>query len=301
MIGLNVVNLAAKDNAGRTGRALRGVIYGEFVPWEEPSSDAVEALVDPSALPVIEAAALAQLEGGIIDDLLAENLPESNSFQVLGVEYEDADVDLTMLDGRLGAVATLTNLSVGIQIGDTVGSVDANSAQLSGDIYVSLAPSGSIETSFQNVEVEIVGFRFDFPDGLPEELESALEVVLESVAENTLTELISIFIIDELFDPSILSQEFTLLGIVLPFEMRLTALNISPTGIEMRGDMEMVLEPESFVPDSPGVLRTPSSPPSGRPLGMMRVSIADDMFNKVLGQAFKRVKCFVAGRNFSSL
>ena len=287
-IGLNVMELVATDRAERKSQTTRGAIYGEFTPFDRPSSDAIEARVDTSAFAVIEEAMIDLLQGDTLNELLTANLPPSDSFRILGVEVERAAIDLIPLDGRLQVRADLFGLALRVQIGNGAqGTISANPAEVQADVYVTLTESGSIQARTQGVEVNLRAFDVDFGEELDQGVVDALEVILRSVAENGMTALLEQFVVGDLFDPSLFDQEITLLGITLPFDIQLNTITISTNGIDLKGDVDIDVPAAPGALPSPGVLRTPSAPPAGRPSRMVRLSVADDMLNKMFAQAWR--------------
>ncbi len=292
--GVNTVSVAAVDRADRRSEALRGVLYGDFAPYERPTSDGITGRVDRSAFPVVEEAMLDMLEGGLIDDLLAANMPQSDQIRITGVDWGRADIELTPMDGFLRARVRIYDLTIGVRVTQSVvvttitlnGSVSADPAEIIADIAVAPTPSGSVSARVRGVEIALHGFDISV-DGILDWLAWAVEDLVRGYAESTLVDLIGDVVLAELFDPSLLHRELVLLGRTLPFDLKLTRLSVDRGGMSFAADADMPLAPASGTPSSPGVLVRDTGSPQADPERMVRLELAADFLNKILAKAWR--------------
>ncbi len=295
-VGANILEIVAFDKAGRSTSALRGAIYGDFVPWGEPMGDAVTGRLTPETLDVAEQALQAQLQAGFIDNLLAGVLPtgEDEDFRVERFEYGEVTVDLTLHEGYIGIVAAINGLSIDVTFEkelsiadvDISGGLDIDPARITTELVITLDGAGLPVFEQRNTVVSLENFNLR-GEGLLDVVFTIMEQFAREKAEEALVDLVEDFVVPQLFDPSLLNLDFNLLSQRLILNILLESIAVTPQGIDVVGNVDMPLGPALGIPDSPGVLTTPGRPPQGSPRRMVRLAMAEDFFNKLLFTAWR--------------
>lgn len=294
-VGANVMDVVAFDKAERNTSALRGAIYGDFVPWGQPMSDSIFGEVTPRAFNVIEDALLLQLENGVVDQLLEQFLPDDDRFSVNGVTYESVDIEIIPRDGYIEISGVIETLEIDVQLRQDLLVTElnanaiaiANPVELYAELVVGIDENGGLSLEQRNANVSLGEFELRSDAGLLDAVLGLLEGFARDLAQDALNNLIADFVIPEIFSPDLLTQSVNFLGQELIFEILLEELVVSEMGLRLVGNVEMPLGPDLNAPDSPGVLTTPGRPPQDTPTRMLRLSLADDFANKILFTAWR--------------
>lgn len=292
--GVNSLRIEAKDSAGHAASAHRGLIYGEFASPDTPAWNALTFEAGTSLFPIIEEAVLAAINRETIDALILQYGGGVDGLEIRGVEFGEVDIKLEPRAGRLRARIWIHDLRVDLRITQDImltdivltGSVMADPAEVSTDVYISATPDGSIQASLGNARVTLTDFDIEI-EGVLDTLANWLHEWVGVLAEDVLVNVLGAIVVDELFDPELLSRGIEVLGHRIDTSLLLTYLAVDETGISVVADMQTPPENVVVGHDAPGVFTTDHEAPFGRGQGDAQVAFSDEFVNTVLYQFWR--------------
>ena len=292
--GVNSLRIEAQDDAGNGSSAQRGLIYGDFEPVEGRAWNALTLETGTTLFPVIEEAILAAIDRETIDALIHQYGGGVDGLEILGVDFGEVDIVLEPRNGRLRARIWVYDLRIDVRITQDImltdivltGSVLADPAELSTDVYVSATPDGSIRASLGNARVTLTNFDLEI-DGVLDVLANWLEDWIGTLAEDVLVNVVSKVVVDELFDPALLERGIEILGHRIDLSVLLTYMAIDENGVTVVADMETPPEAVMAGHEAPGVYTTEHETPFGRGERDVQLAFSDDFVNKVLFQFWR--------------
>jgi hypothetical protein len=292
--GVHTVVLTATDESGHVSSVSRGAIFGMFEPPEGPTWNAITLETGTEVFDVIEMAILAAIDRDQIDQLIQEYDDNFEGIEILAVEFSEVEVSLEPRNGRLRARIWIYDLRVDVRIteilgfssGTLTGSVFADPAELSTDVYVTATPEGNLSTRLGNARASLTDFDLEI-DGALDTLADWLEDWVGSLVEDALVSVVENVLVDQLFDPEVLNRSVEVLGETIETRFLVTYLAFDERGASGIADMAAPASTVTFGRSAPGVYVTAHETPFGNRRRQARVSLSDDFINKVLFQAWQ--------------
>ncbi len=281
----NLVVVEAEDAAGHAGTATRGVVYGQYAAWDSRVPDGIDMrLREP---------AVALMEQGIADALLVSMSSGlggggGGDVEVEGVSLESVTVELIPRQGYFDTTITIVDLRIDAVVEqeilfittDVDATITMDSAVVRTQLYISPNNIGGLTTQMQGSDVQLNGFELDL-DGIFE----LVEGFAEDYVEETTLELFEQALAGDATEEGPAEFPVDLLGQSETMTLYFTRFDIDPMGFGFGGDMGMDVPADPSMPPSPGYLLTPGAPPAGNDFSqMVRFSMADDLFNFLLGK-----------------
>lgn len=285
--GLSTVVVEATDGAGRTARSVRSMLSGSFAPVDEPVEGALDVQMDGATLAAIADGIEQLVQEQAVDALVRQG--GGGDFEVRNVTYSRLEIDLVPDHGGFRVTVRVFGLRIDVRIKQKIlfatvtlsGHADANPAEMTGFISMSVTADGRVAMSLQNPGVALHGFSFDI-NNFPGFLEGWLEGSVRGFAEDAIRGALQNLVFPELFDPADLVQQIEMNDRVITLDLRLTLLTISPDGMLLRARTHATSDSTGVVPPHPGrYLTTPEGQLDAEP-GAVRISMADDAINQLL-------------------
>ncbi len=285
--GLSTVLVEATDGAGRTARTLRSMLSGRFAPVDEPVADALEIAVDGPTLAAIADGIEAVVQEQAVNALVRQG--GGGDFEVRNVSYTRLEIDLVPDHGGFRVTVRVFGLRIDVKIKQKIlfatvtltGHADANPAEMTGFISMSVTADGRLAMSLQDPGVALHGFSFDIND-FPGFLEGWLEGMVRGFAEDAIRGALQNLVFPELFDPADLVQQIEINDRVVTLDLRLQLLTISPDGMLLRARTHATTDAVGVLPPHPGRYLTTAPGRLDADPGAVRISMVDDAINQLL-------------------
>ena len=283
--GGNLVVVEAVDAAGHKGGTTRGVVYGQYAPWTSRVKDGIDMRLQAAAIPI--------MERGFADALLLSMSTDlggggGGEVEVEGVSVESVEVDLIPRQGYFDTTITINQMRIDAVVEqeilfittDVDATITIDRAIVRTQLYISPNPGGGLTTQMQGSDVQMQGFDLDL-DGIF----SLVEGFAQDYVEETTLEMFRRAVAGgDAADEGPAQIPVDLLGQSEMMTMYFTRFDIDPAGFGFAGDMAMDVPADPSMPPSPGFLTTPGAPPPNDGFSqMVRFSMADDLFNYMLG------------------
>ncbi len=255
--GLNIITVTAVDRAHNRRDDHRAVIFGPLTDPDSPIEEAVRAdIYHPSGTDalteVIESYITPeQLEGFLGDDL---ELDGGISVEVHELTWDDLDVELRPRDGYLTIEITIEDLFV-------AGAFNFGSSPINGDITINevvLTLDIVLAADEDNqLDVDIIEDNLSLGDitvNIEGEESDEAALLVAAAIGYAFHEFMEELLVDNLYDPDLLTQEFEFLDRTITITLLLEEIFIGPGGIIARLGISFPGDKSTYVPDVPGAL-----------------------------------------------
>ena len=266
--GLNILSVQAIDRAHNDTTKHRAVIFGPLADPDAPieeagradihhtsGTDALTAVIESYVTP-------AQLEEFLGDDL---ELEEGISVEVHELTWDDLEVDLEPRDGELALELVISDLFVAGAFSFSGGEPIDGDISI-GEVIVELDIELAADDDNQ-LHVDIIDDDLDLTDitvNIDGEQSDEAAILVAGAIGFAFNEFLEELIVENLYDPDILTQEFEFLDRTIVITLLLEDIDIGPGGIIARIGVEFPGDKMGVVPDVPGALnREVQGSPSG--------------------------------------
>ena len=261
-VGLNRPLIIATDRAGHEQSTSRGFLFGRFNPWESQLGRSVKAELKQTGFAVIEGALEQAVLNGLIDDLLSENLLESEDIKITEIIYQDVDIQLSPQSGYIRAEISLTDLKVFFELTtpSTRGDVLISPARLSANLYLTPRPDGTLDAQLRDREVSLENLNARVDNGLLDAALSFVEGYVSDLAERALLAVLDEVLINELISSSLFSPTINVLDVELQLRALIQEFTVEPSGAVLEAGLQMTDLP--VINQSLGYLSLPDTQPA---------------------------------------
>jgi hypothetical protein len=287
--GVNLVLVEVKDLANHADSTRRGVVYGQYEPWDRLVQDALSVRLGAAGFPILEQAMTSVLGGDLISGFTQDG---GGDFSIDSLTYQSVDIDLTPQNGYMDMRVALNDLSIDFRTRQTIlfipvtvtGTISIDPAILTGKLYIRPDGQGSVAIEFSDTNVQLQNFDVDI-DGILGIFDGLIKGFVEDLAKDLLKEAIDGLALDNLGS---LGQSFDLFGQQATLDLWVDQISIDPGGLTFVSDASLSIPNATDVLSSPGSLSTPGAPPGDANLTkMVRFSLADDFLNQLLGNIWR--------------
>ncbi len=293
-VGTNFVQVDAVDGAGKTASTVRAAVYGQFHEWDRPTDDAISLRLRADAMGVIEEGLVNSLGGDLLSNVDLGG--GGGDFEVRGISYGQISLDLIPQNGYFDTTIRIHDMVIEIATEQRVfffdvtitGDISADPAELRGKLYLRADGAGGVSMDLTDVSVQLHNFDLNL-DGLVGIIDGLIEGMVEELATNMLLEVLNSGGLGGLLGGSGQPTLVDLLGQQAELQLYITELGIDPGGMTFVADGGLNFSPSPLAPPSPGTLKTANPPPPGNSDGgrMVRMSLADDFVNQILGGVWR--------------
>jgi hypothetical protein len=289
--GANVLTVEAKDVADHGVESSRGLIYGNFEPWETLVDKGLDLRLRSDLFALIGPLIGPALGNGLLDPNALGGGLGGGDVELQEITYQRIDLNLTPQYGYFDAAIFIHDLYIALGIEqrilffDTTIDIEVSgTAILYGKLYVRPNGQGGVAVQLTDAQVDLQNFDFDL-DGLLEIVDGLIEGPVRDGLITGLSEALNGVNLDNL--GGLGESTFDLFGRQAALDLYIQQLDIDPQGMSMGADMALTIQGPELLP-SPGRLSAPGQPPTGPDPGrMMRISLADDLVNQLLGNIWR--------------
>lgn len=289
--GTNVITVEATDGAGHTSQDRRAVLHGSYAPWGRPVDDAITARVSAEGLALVADA----LSGSLGPDLLANlgggvDVPPSPEFELRGLNLQGIEVELVPQDGYIDTTLRIYGLQIDFAAqfngSQVVGDIESSPAEMRVNIMLETDGSGGLDVRMAGGEVELHDFDFDVR-GLLGLFDWIIKGAVEDGIEEALVEFLADYVVEDLLTADSLTQTAEVLGVQSTFQLLITDTGVDTAGLGVTMDASLDAGQGPGIPNTPGSYVTPSAAPAGPADAAIRLSLADDFINQLLGSLWR--------------
>ena len=278
-MGLRRPFVIARDRAGNESSTSRGFLYGRFKQWTTPLDRGARGEIRQEAFEVLEETIERALKGGVIEDLIAQNMINSDDINIEDISFQDLSLDLEPRAGFISASISFYDLRVFFELNSprTRGDVYISPATLDAELHLFPKPDGTLDIQVRNTNIALQNLDIQVDNSLLDAAISFVEGFVRGLAEDALLTILEQALVGELLSPDLFSPELQLLDVNLRVRAILQEINITPEGMLIEAGVQ--LEDLPIINDSIGYLYMP---PNGAPPalpGMATLDLQQNTFN----------------------
>lgn len=288
--GTNTFRVVARDHAGNETDDIRAVMYGEYIAPDATIDPAFDIWVDQTSMPVLQEV----VEGFVTPENLTVMLGafQSNAIEITSIDLAPVDATFSLRRGAIDVSLRVTDLAV--QGNFKVGS-DTHNARIDiRELTISLSltpfatPDGELDVLFTDPVLDLNrdNLSYQIAD-LSDDDSEFLEDLVIDMATAGFGYVMSLGLVDTLYDPEMLKRNVTLLGREIAFHVAFSEIDIFPDGIAVRTTVSMPVEKFPEVRDAPGALNRTTSPPTNyESTGDLAFSLTENTLDRILHGAW---------------
>jgi hypothetical protein len=277
--GLQRPFVTAKDKAGNESSTSRGFLYGRFKQWSTSLDRSARGEIRKPAFEVLESTIESALKGGLIEELIAENMINSEDITIEEISFQDLTLNLEPRQGFIAASISFYDLRVFFELDspETRGDVYISPATLNAELYLFPKPDGTLDIQVRNTDVILDNLNIQVDNSLLDAAISFVEGFVRGLAEDALLAVLEQALVGELLSPDLFSPELQLLDVNLRVRALLQEITITPEAMLIEAGVR--LEDLPIINDSIGYLYMP---PNGHPAsleGMATMDLQQNVFH----------------------
>ncbi|MHC4831491.1 MAG: hypothetical protein ACYTFT_14240, partial [Planctomycetota bacterium] len=299
---INVIQAVAEDERGRVGNCSIGVMAGDFEKPGTPVDQALRARFNETSFDAIarlvESIAWAtDLQVLTQTPIIEPALWSFVTINLLNPRFHDVAARLDAKPSGLWVTATILrpylevdatfDLGVGgATIGPEHGVIDADFAEVTGQVLLTKLPDGRIEmtvphisANFQNLRIQTASTLINLIEALlRDEIRKAIEKLVTDAVDRSRPDIRHA--LDETFMPP---QPIQILDKFFAYEAKAETMSFDDLGFEMSLSVDTPLvNPTAKGLAAPGSIVTPGGPPPFQGPEGIRIALDDDTLNRVL-------------------
>ncbi len=268
-VGLNIFTLEAMDRALNERVIRQGIIYGPLADPQSPINEAARLdVTNPDGVNAIAEVIEAYLTPEQVNEFVIDGFDEEDiPVEITNVTWEELNLDLDTVDGAIEVAVHITDFRIDGQFqldeeSDILeGFVEIAEITIHMDVVLSADEDNQLAVDIPNSQVELdeEDVTIDLAGESPDWLRSAVTAVILYGFE----EFVGVLVEDNLYDPSLLTQELEFLNRTMEITFLLEDVVISPNGISAYLGLEFPAESHPDVADVAGALHRPVSGAAG--------------------------------------
>ena len=271
--GLNEITMTSIDLVENSEDTIVGVMYGSYVDPTSAIEDGFEIEISATAFPKVAAVIKALLTPELVGSLVKENLP-IEEVNITRVNFAPVEIEAIPRSNQLDPNAPgYIDFEVKVTDVDIAGDFTLSDNLIELDVQVAEA---TITTSMTitadgegSIDIAFGDSALDLPDGaltwmvkaggseLSEEDSDLLAGIVEDIARFAFSELLSEQIIEQLYDPAILTRSIEVFDRTMTFTLDIQEIITNASGLYVNASLAMPQEKFSQIPDVPGALVLP--------------------------------------------
>lgn len=271
--GLNEITLTAIDLVENSEDTIIGVMYGSYVDPTSKIEDGFEIEIAATAFPKVAEVIKKLLTPELVESLVKQNLP-IEEVNITRVSFAPVEIEAIPRSNQLDPNAPgYIDFEVKVSEVDIAGDFMLSDNLIELDVQVSeatITTSMTIQADGQgSIDIAFSDSLLDLPDGalswtvksggseLSQEDSDLLAGIIEDIARFAFSELLSEQIIEQLYDPAILTRTIEVFGRQMTFKLDIEEIITNASGLYVNASLAMPQDKFAQIPDVPGALMLP--------------------------------------------
>jgi hypothetical protein len=268
--GLNEITMTAIDLVENSEDTIVGVMYGSYVDPTSKIEDGFEIEIAATAFPKVAEVIKKLLTPELVESLVKENLPIED-VNITRVSFAPVELEAIPRSNQLDPNAPgYIDFEVKVSDVDIAGDFTLSDNLIELDVQVSeatITTSMTIQADGEgSIDIAFGDSLLDLPDGalswtvksggseLSQEDSDLLAGIIEDIARFAFSELLSEQIIEQLYDPAILTRTIEVFGRQMTFKLDIEEIITNASGVYVNASLAMPQDKFAQIPDVPGAL-----------------------------------------------